>query len=137
MADFNFSELDRLAADLGDVPKQTGPLIRKAIEVSSLKVKKSAADSVKSGSRMWKALPRTIDYDILVAAGLGGSSITSEVGYNKDQGAGHLGNLREYGAPGKNLAPHNDLKTALEANQDDFERGLSIAIEQAERAAGL
>ena len=136
MADFNFHELDRLVADLGDVPKKTGPLIRKAIEVSSLKVKKSAADSVKSGSRMWKALPRAIDYEVKTFQGFGASVFQSEIGYKKG-GAGDLGNLREFGAPKTNLAPHNDLKTALEANQDDFERGLSIAIEQAERAAGL
>lgn len=135
MADFEFSELTKLAADLGEVPKNAGPFIRKAVEVTSCNVKDDARKSVKAGSSSWKALPGAIDYEITVDAGLGGSTITSEVGYNKDIPAGKLGNIREFGSP--KVAPHNDLATALHGNEQDFERGINNAIGDALREAGL
>ena len=137
MPDFDFSELNSLAADLGEVAANAGPLIRSAVEVTSGRVKKDAREAVKSGASQWKALPGAIDYEVTVDAGLGGSSITSEIGYSKERPAGRLGNLREFGSPAKSLAPHNDLANALHANEADFERGLSKAAEDAEKKAGL
>ena len=137
---FDFSELTKLAADLGEVPKTAGPFIRKALEVTSVNTKKTAQASVKTGNKRFGALPGAIDFDITVKAGLGGSSIESEIGYNKDKDPGKLGNLREFGAPGADgvpLAPHNDLLNALHENEKDFEHGLSEALKDAEKAAGL
>lgn len=156
--EFDFSELDALAADLGKVPDNAGKHIRKAVEVTSRKVKDAANDSVKSSRASWsKPLAGAIDYDIEVDAGSGGSSITSEIGYNKTRyGArASLGSLREFGAPnapsgvfrGNKFipipgtraprAPHNDLQIALHANEADFQHGLEQAIADAEREAGL
>jgi hypothetical protein len=127
--------LDQLAADLGQVPKNIGPFINSAVQFTSVKVKKAAAKSV--GRKRWSAAAAAIDYELKVHAGLGGSSITSEIGYNKGKAGGPLGNLREFGAPGQNTPPSNDLLNALEANQADFEKGLSKAAADAERKAGL
>ena len=135
MAGMDFSELDRLAADLGEVPKRAAPLIRKAIEVTSFKVKTAAGKTAGTGDPRWRPLPSAIDYEIKTFQGFGASVIQSEIGYDKDSDVGKLGNIREFGTP--RVAPHNDLKIALEANQDDFEKGLMIALEQAEKAAGL
>jgi hypothetical protein len=100
-------------------------------------VKKAAVESVKGGSSRWKAAPGAIDYDVKAEAGAGGSNLTVEVGYNKGRRGGGLGNLREFGAPGKGLGPHNDLANALEKNTPDFQHGLEKALSDAERKSGL
>lgn len=142
----DFSELTQLARDLGTVPSNAGPLINSAVQVTAGKVKKSAREKVSGGSKSWSGLPNTIDYEIKtggtgnVLSGVTGAvsnSITAEVGYNKARGGGKLGNIREFGAPGKSRAPHNDLANALEENQADFEKGLDIALRDAERQANL
>ena len=142
--DADFSELDSLARDLGTVSSLAGPFIRKAVEVTSGKVKKTAQESIKNDdkSKRWKALPGTIDYEITVDAAAGGSSLSSEIGYNRTRygDKAKLGNLRELGAPGADgvpLAPHNDLVNALHENEKDLEFGLDKALRDAERKAGL
>lgn len=151
--DFDFSEVLKLSEDLGKVPRNAGPLINSAVQVTAVKVKKSAQSKVAGGSKTWSGLPNTIDYEIKTATGGGANlfeiadatlassspanSITAEIGYNKARGGGKLGNIREFGAPGKDRAPHNDLANALEENQADFQHGLEIALADAERAAGL
>lgn len=144
--DFDFSEVVNLAQDLGKVPATAGPLINSAVQVTATKVKKSARAKVAGGSNTWSGLPNTIDYDVKTGgsgnatSGITGAvsnSITAEIGYNKARGGGKLGNIREFGAPGKDRGPHNDLANALEENQADFQHGLEIAIADAERAAGL
>ena len=71
----------------------------------------------------------------------------SDIGYSKEKPLskkgkplGNLGNLVEFGAPnGPNgpLAPGNELLTSLNEFDDDFVTGLSKAVEDAERKAGL
>lgn len=130
------SELTALAADLGKVPDVAGPFIRSAVQFTATNVKKDAAKAVGASTKGWKPAAGGIDYDIKADAGEK-SSLTAEVGYNLAKPAAHLGNLREFGAPGENLAPHNDLANALEKNQDDFQKGLEIALRDAEKKAGL
>ncbi len=135
----DFSDIDRLAADLEQVADNAGPLINSAIQVTSLKVKRSAAKKV-GRSTTWKAAAGAIDYEIKTFQGFGQSLIQSEIGYDKQRPAGALGNLREFGAPdsdGGPLAPHNDLASALKENQQDFVLGLVKATEDAERRSGL
>jgi len=134
MADFNYSELDRLAADLGTVGDNAGPFINSAIQRTSMLIKKDAAKGL---TGQWSGARSAIDYEIKTFQGFGASVIQAEIGYNKSLRGGPLGNLREFGAPKNNLAPHNDLKKALEANRDDFENGLTIALDQAHKKAGL
>jgi hypothetical protein len=142
-ADFDFSDLTKLAADLGEAPKSLGPFLRGALTKTATDVKKAAAKSVGS-SELWKGAAGAIDYDVVANPGDLASTLTVEVGYNKDKPAGALGNLREFGAPnatygGKSvpLGPHNDLLTALEASAPDFEVGIAKATEDALRKVGL
>ena len=142
--DIDFGPLEDLARDLGKVSSFAGPFLRQAIEVTSGKVKKTAQESVKKDdrSKRWKALPGTIDYDITVDAGADGSSLSSEIGYNRTRYGeeAKLGNLRELGAPGADgvpLAPHNDLVNALHENEKDLEVGIDKALRDAEKLAGL
>lgn len=135
---FDFSEISKLAADLGEVPGNAGPFIRSAVQFTATNVKKQAAKTVGESATGWKPAAGAIDYDIKAEAGEK-SSLTAEVGYNKSKGAGPLGNLREYGGPsaGNHLAPHNDLANALHDNEADFQKGLEIALRDAEAKSGL
>ena len=133
--EFDLSELTKLTADLGDVPKNAGPLINSAIQFTSKNVKTDAQKSV-GKRRHFKQAAQAIDYDLKVVFG---QLIQSEIGYNKDTNAGKLGNLVEFGAPGSTnaLAPTSDLANALKKNEGDFVKGLSKALFDAEKRSGL
>ena len=141
---FDFTELDQLAAALGKLPDTAGPFINTALKVTSGNVKDAALKSIEADnpSGRWDGAQGAVDYDITTFEGFGASVIKSEIGYNPDRygDKARLGNLREYGAPGADgvpLAPHNDLLNALHANEADFVKGLAIALKDAEKAAGL
>src|SRR5690554_1894259 len=107
---FDFSALDRLAADLGKVADASGPFINSAVQFTSKEVTKAAQKRV-SGRRHFKQAAQAIDYEIKTFQGFGASVIEAEIGYSKDRPAGALGNLVEYGAPGSPnaLTPGNEL----------------------------
>lgn len=132
---FDFSELTQLAADLGEVADSAGPFINSAVQFTSKEVQKAARKTVQGGNRRWKALPAAIDYEVSTFQGFGVSVIKSDIGYSKDVAAGNLGNIREFG--NSRVAPHNDLANALHEQEDDFVKGLSKALEDAEKKAGL
>lgn len=127
------SELGQLSADLGTVAENAGRFLNSAVQVTARNVKDEAARTV-SGRKGLGHAASAIDYEVKVFRGFGVSVLDVEVGYDKDRPAGELGNLVEYGAPGavNALAPTSDLLRALEANQDDFEKGLSEALRDAE-----
>ena len=129
----DMSEVNQLAADLGEVPNTAGRFMRSAVEVSARNVKDEAARSV-SGRKGLGHAARAIDYELKTLQAFGVSLVDAEIGYNRSRGAGKLGNLIEFGAPGSynNLAPTSDLQKALDATQADFESGLSKALEDAE-----
>ena len=132
---FDFTELKTLSADLGKVANNTGPFINSAIQFTSNLIKDAAQKSVNDGDPRWKALPSAIDYEVTTFQGFGASVIQSDIGYNRDKPAGHLGNIREFGKP--KIPPHLDLQTALTANEADFEKGITQAIDDALKAGGL
>lgn len=134
---FDFSELTALAADLGTVPDNAGPNVRKAVEFTSVEVKKSAAKKV-TKRRHFRQAAAAIGFDVTAKAGAT-SSITSEIGYDKGRPSGKLGNLVEFGAPGSPnaLTPGNELVSSLHENEADFQKGLERALADAERKAGL
>lgn len=134
MAGFDFSELDQLAADLGEVPEKAGPNIAKAITVSSIKVKESWQEPLK-GSATLPRLPYALSFDITNLQAFGVSVIKSEIGFDKEKPQGALGNVSEYGTP--TITGRGYGIAALHANEADFVKGLSVALEQTERAAGL
>lgn len=138
MAEFDFSEIDALAADLGDAPETIGPFVNSALQFTARNIKKSAQRSVAAGDRAWRPAVRSIGYDATTFQGFGKSVLKVEIGYNKDEPAGSLGNLREFGAPDSPagpLGPHNDLAIALEENEIDFIRGVERAGADATQAA--
>ncbi|TFD27520.1 hypothetical protein [Cryobacterium cryoconiti] len=134
MADFDFSEFDRLAADLAEVPKNTGPWINSAIHVTSQKVRKSWQDKLR-GSRSLPGLPSAVTYDITTFQGFGASVIQSEIGFDKARRQGPLGVFSEYGSI--NNPPRGFGLAALQENQDDFQEGLARAVDDALKESGL
>lgn len=130
----DFSELDQLAADLGEVAKDAGPNINKAINVTAINIKKAWQEPLK-GSAQLPRLPYAIGYDVSSAQLFGQSVIKAEIGFDKDKPQGPLGNISEFGTPTTTGRGYG-LK-ALSDNEEDFAKGLEIATEQAERRAGL
>lgn len=132
-----FSELMQLSEDLESAPKTLPKYLRKALDVTSIKVKKDAQATVKGRKGLGHAAG-AIDYELKGSSG-SVSEMSSEVGYNKGKPAGALGNLIEFGAPnsGNHLAPSHDLGNALLNNEDDFVHGLERAVDDALNASGL
>ena len=129
MADWNFSELDKLAVDLGDAADVI-PNVKKAVQVNSNKVK-SAWRNKLQGSSTLPALPYAVSYDVEVNAG----GVEGEIGFDKDKPQGALGNVSEYGT--MNNAPRGFGLASLEENQADFVEGIEKAIDDTLKAAGL
>lgn len=135
MVDVDKTELDRLTADLGEVPRRASRNLRQAIEVTARKVRDTARANA-SGMAHAPAFPYSITYDITGSGGSGtGSTLDAEIGPDKDRPQGALGNLIEYGSIRN--PPQGIMHGALQANEADFERGIDIAIADAMRAAGL
>lgn len=134
---FDFSELDKLAADLGNAPKEAGPNIRKAVEVTAFKVKEAWRDKLKGTKRMPVAF-LTVDYEVNANTSIvrdafsgirgGADTITAEIGSRTGKRQATFVTVLEFGAPGNNLSPRGYGSGALQENENDFQEGLSIAI---------
>ncbi|MDQ7877369.1 hypothetical protein Q9R08_05195 [Microbacterium sp. QXD-8] len=145
MADVDASELNRLAADMRQVPRSSAPYLHAAAETTARGVRDTARTNA-MGMAHAPAFPFSITYDQVgsnhgggaVGAFVGGSGeydIAFEVGPDKDRPQGALGNLIEFGSV--NNPPQGIMHGALQANQADFERGIDKAVEDGLRAAGL
>lgn len=128
-ADFDFSEFDKLAADLGDAADAV-PFVKKAMQVTARNVKDAWRDKLK-GSQSLPALPYAVSYDVEVTAG----GVEGEVGFDKSKNQGPLGNISEFGSI--NNAPRGFGLASLEENQGDFVKGIETAIDDALKKGGL
>lgn len=132
--DAEFSELMQLSRDLEQGGEAISGNVRKAIHVTSQKVKEDARASVRGRKGLGHAA-HAITYDTKESS----AGVESEIGYSKDKPAGKLGNLIEYGAPnsGNQLSPSHDLGNALLNNEEDFVHGLEKAVDDALKASKL
>lgn len=122
MADFDFSSLSELAADLGEVARSARPNVRKATQVTAQKVRDSWREKL-AGSATLPGLPAALSYDIETSV----SGVEAEIGFDKE-GQGNLGNVSEYGTP--NVAPRGFGLASLEENQADFVKGILMAVDE-------
>jgi hypothetical protein len=127
----DLSELDMLAADLGDVGPLAGRFVAAAVTVSARKVKDTWRDKLK-GSETLPALPFAVTYDTAVFQGFGITQIKAEVGFDKDRNQGALGNVSEYGTP--TVTGRGYGLAALDENKADFDRGIALAAADAAQA---
>lgn len=114
----DFSELAALAADLSDAPAEVVPFARKAVEVTARRVKddwRKGAD--RTGLHGYAA---SVDYDMK-------SGIAAEIGPNPEKNQGVFGLVEDANGDVKS-APQHAGRDALEANEEDFCRGLEIAV---------
>lgn len=145
------SDFSKLAADLGNAPSNSGKFLRKAIEVTARNVRDTARENAK-GMAHAPAFPYSITYDIGVGydqsvgqaarsvldggiSGAESSTLRAEIGPDKNRRQGALGNLIEYGSV--NNPPQGIMHGALQENEDDFEKGIDIAIGDALKELGL
>ncbi|MET0888387.1 MAG: hypothetical protein ABWX92_18275 [Mycetocola sp.] len=123
MPDFDFSELMSLAADLGEVPRETIPNVRKAVEVSARNVK----DDWKKGAKRsgLKRYAASIDYDMQLDTD---GSIGADIGPNLGRTGGSFGFVED--APGGVLsAPQHAGRAAAKNVEADFIDGILKATE--------
>lgn len=118
--DADFSELNALAADLRRVPRTSNRLVKKAIEVTARNIKDDWRQSAERTGLEWYALD--IDYDITVKS----EAIEAEIGPTIGD-SGSFGFVDE-GGPSVLSRPQHAARDAVRANEDDFVRGLEIAV---------
>jgi hypothetical protein len=126
-------DLYSLARDLGEIPKETGPFVRKAIEVTARRIKDQIKDDY-SGSRNLGGASRSISYDLHGSTGARLGGISAEIGPELG-GQGSVVGLVDAGRPGQ--PGKHRIPKALADNADDFESGLDKAIDDGLKAAGL
>lgn len=133
-ADFDFSELNYLSADIGEAAVGVNDKLQTALGVSAGRIKEAWRGKLE-GSETLPALPYAVSYDVDETNLFGVDVIRAEIGFDKDRSQGPLGNISEFGTP--STPPRGFGHAALEENQADFERGVGIALDQALREAGL
>lgn len=139
----DFSALDRMIADFGEVPAATTPFLVSALGRTSHLIVDAWRGKL-AGSAHWAGLPRRISYTISgtagpstigqVLSGGGGSELRSEIGPRRG-GQGSLGHINELGSP--TSPPSGFGHAALQENEGDFARGIERALDDGLRAAGL
>jgi hypothetical protein len=124
-ADFDFSELNKLAADLGAAEVRVVPFVRKAVEVTARNVK----DDWRKGAKRTglDGYAATIDYDMKLDTD---GVIGEEVGPNLGKPQGSFGLVED--APGDvRSAPQHAGRSAAKNAEADFIRGIAKAGEDA------
>jgi hypothetical protein len=116
---FDFSELSKLAADLGEVPAKVTANAKKAVEVTARHVNDDWRDQLKQSERIPRGA-QSVSYDV----GVGSDGITAEIGPEVG-GPGALVGMLEYGTP--TTPPTGYGHGALQKNEADFIKGLEIA----------
>lgn len=115
-ADFEFSELTKLAADIGEVPERLQPHLRKAVEVTARHIKddwRKAADRTSLGQ-----YARDVTYETRETA----DGVEAEIGPTPGD-AGSLGLVEDAGGNVKS-APQHAARRAVRNNEQDFIRGV-------------
>ena len=129
-ASFDFSELNRLAADLEKAGREVRPNVVKATHVTARKIKDRWRDKLK-GSSTLPGLPSAVSYDVKSPSG----AVEAEIGFDKGRRQGALGNVSEFGTP--SVGPRGFGLASLEENQDDYVTGLEKAIDDTLKGNGL
>lgn len=126
--DFDFSELNKLTADLGQAPVKMIPLVRKAVEITARNIKDDwQSSAAKASGQHARLFPKSIDYDMGLDSD---GAITAEIGPNLGRVQGSLGILED-SPGGVRSRPQNAGRKAAKKNEQDFMDGLAKAAEEA------
>lgn len=122
-ASFDFTDVNALLADMGDVPRHLHNNVRKAVQVSAQNVRDDMrATSRASSGRHARGYPGSMDYDIERV----GDGVIAEVGPNPSKAQGTLGFLEE-GVASQGTSAQHAARLAAKGNQDDFIRGILMS----------
>ena len=128
MAD-DFGDIARLEADLRGVPAIANRNVKKAIEVTARNIK----DDWKQGAEISAGYPKSysdsISYELEFPGGAIEAAIGPVLGSTAGASAGFLD--EPLSAGGVDGPIHHAGRNATEANEEDFVRGLEIAIFEA------
>lgn len=132
-----FSEdLHRLEVDLGEIPKSSVPLFKKAVQVTSILGKKAWQKDARGKSL--GAYPASIDFEMKNVSAFGAGEIQSEIGPNLSRGVGTPGlGITEDTPGGVRGRPRRAYRAAESAIEADLPNGLKKAADDALRRAGL
>jgi len=124
--DFNGSELNRLVADLAEVPAGAHRRVVQAVKYTAHGIRDFARGAV-SGLAHAPHYPQAITYDV---DDLGeAKGVTAEIGPEHERRQGSLGNILEYGTI-KN-PPYAHLGPGLDHWTPDLQQGLEKAAADA------
>lgn len=124
--EFDFTELNRLTADIAEAPRSAANNVRKAVEVTARHVKDGWKGRVE-GSEGLEGLSRALSYDITGGSGIRADSIEAEIGFDKSRGGqSPLGNISEFGSI--KHPPRGYGLASLQEQIPDLEKGLGMAI---------
>lgn len=128
MAD-GFGEIARLEADLRGVPAEANRNIKKATEVTARGVKDDWREGAEISGGYPESYAASISYELEYPGGSIDAVIGPVLGATAGSSAGFLDEpLSSAGVDGP---VHHAGRDALEANEDDYFRGLEIAITDA------
>ncbi|MEO5920613.1 MAG: hypothetical protein ABIQ01_05660 [Pseudolysinimonas sp.] len=117
---FDFSSLNTLAADLGELAAEVIPNVEKAVEVTARHIKDDWRDEAKKRNPAHaRAYPYSVDYDMENKDG----AISAQIGPNLGKNQGSLGILEEASGDVR-AAPQGNARRAVRNNLADFEKGL-------------
>ena len=128
-----FDELMSLAADLSNAPAEANRFIDKAMDVTARNIKDDWRQGAEIGPDDWNFADdyaTSITYDKNYTP----TSIEREIGPELGRRGGSAGFLED-GGRGVLSAPQHAGRNALRANEDDFIRGLEIALYDATKKA--
>lgn len=125
--EFDFSDVTALAADLSHAARVAPENVGKAVAVTAKKVRDGWREPL-SGSESLPGGAAAVTYDLKGSSALTGSAISAEIGPEL-KGQGPLVGMLEYGTP--TTGPRGYGAEALRKNQEDFERGILRAVEDA------
>ncbi len=124
----DFSELSKLAADLTQAPQEALKRVRQAVEYTATELKRDWAQGAeRTGLDSYAA---SVDYDINYPGG----AVEAEIGPNHGKRQGKFGFVEDGGGKVRS-DPQHAGRDALRANEDDFYRGLDIALYDATEKA--
>lgn len=124
----DFSELDRLVADLRSVPREVAPFARKALQVTAHNIRDEWREAAaRTGLEAYGA---SVGYDTKVTAG----GLEAEVGPTPGRRQASFGFVEDANG-GVRSAPQHAGRDALKNNEDDFREGLEIAVADGLRRA--
>ena len=133
MPDVDFSDLSKLAQDLGTLGKGGGEFVRKAVEVSARNVKDGWRGKL-TGSEGLPHAARTIEYTLKGGNAIRGTEIYAEIGPRLG-GQGSLVWVPEFGSLA--TAPRGYGRSSLNEEAEGFQKGVDLAARDAEKAVGL